>query len=157
MQLTVHLVLVVLQLQRSCFTLVRSSTSMPGVFKSQTFVEEDLAARNFFAQPMSDSYGYAKAFLSMIYAWNGFDQLNYMSIICLDFWSLAYRLRSSVKQVNRVRYFPWLRGWSVYRHHTLCLGWCFIYESSTLLYVVQNTERNKMVVPKLSNCWRFST
>lgn len=68
MELTVHLVLVVLQLQRSCFTLVRSSTSMAGVFKSQTFVKEDLPARNFFAQPMSDSYGYAKAFLFMIYA-----------------------------------------------------------------------------------------
>ena len=68
-----------------------------GVFKSQTFVEENLAAKNSFAQPMSDSYGYAKAFLSMLYAWNGFDQPNHVCILCLDFWCLAYRSRFSVK------------------------------------------------------------
>lgn len=49
-----------------------------GAFGSQTFVEENLAAQNSFTHPTSDSYGYVKAFLSMIFAWSGFDQPNYV-------------------------------------------------------------------------------
>lgn len=52
-----------------------------GAFEGQTYVQENMAAKNAFSNPASDSYGYVKAFLSMIFAWSGFDQPNYVSNI----------------------------------------------------------------------------
>ncbi|KAF2685996.1 amino acid transporter [Lentithecium fluviatile CBS 122367] len=49
-----------------------------GAFDSKEFVWENMAAENSFAHPANDSYGYVKAFLSMIFAWGGFDQPNYV-------------------------------------------------------------------------------
>ena len=49
-----------------------------GMFESSMFVEDNLAAKNSFKHPTSDPYGYVKAFLSMIFAWSGFDQPNYV-------------------------------------------------------------------------------
>jgi amino acid permease len=42
-------------------------------------VSQNLAVSHSFANPSNDSYGYAQAFLAVIFAWSGFDQPNYVS------------------------------------------------------------------------------
>jgi L-asparagine transporter-like permease len=42
-------------------------------------VSQNLAVSHSFANPSSDSYGHAQAFLAVIFAWSGFDQPNYVS------------------------------------------------------------------------------
>jgi hypothetical protein len=60
-----------------------------GAFDLENYARENLAAENSFARPASDSYGYVKAFLSMIFAWSGFDQPNYVWVTSSH--SLPYR------------------------------------------------------------------
>ena len=50
-----------------------------GAFKTKTYANENLAMDRSFEDPANDSYGYAKAFLAIIFAWGGFDQPNYVS------------------------------------------------------------------------------
>jgi amino acid permease len=50
-----------------------------GVFKTKTYVDENMAVSHAFADPAQDSYGYVSAFLAVIFAWSGFDQPNYVS------------------------------------------------------------------------------
>lgn len=50
-----------------------------GAFHTKTFAVDNMAVDHAFANPNDDSYGYTKAFLSVIFAWTGFDQPNYVS------------------------------------------------------------------------------
>jgi amino acid transporter len=50
-----------------------------GAFKTTNYANENMAANHAFADPAEDPYGYAKAFLAVIFAWSGFDQPNYVS------------------------------------------------------------------------------
>jgi len=49
-----------------------------GAFKTENYATENMAAQNAFRDPATGSYGYAKAFLSVIFAWSGFDQPTYV-------------------------------------------------------------------------------
>ena len=50
-----------------------------GAFHTKNYATENMAAQNAFKNPASDSYGYVQAFLSVIFAWSGFDQPTYVS------------------------------------------------------------------------------
>jgi L-asparagine transporter-like permease len=50
-----------------------------GAFKTNNYVSDNMALGNSFADPAHDSYGYAQAFLAVLFAWSGFDQPNYVS------------------------------------------------------------------------------
>ena len=50
-----------------------------GAFDTKTYAVENMAVEHSFSAPATDSYGYVKAFLAMIFAWSGFDQPNYVS------------------------------------------------------------------------------
>jgi amino acid permease len=50
-----------------------------GVFKTKTYVNENMAVSHAFADPAQDFHGYVSAFLAVIFAWSGFDQPNYVS------------------------------------------------------------------------------
>ncbi|KAH8594199.1 high affinity methionine permease [Bisporella sp. PMI_857] len=49
-----------------------------GAFHTETYANDNMAVNKAFAEPAEDSYGYTKAFLAVIFAWNGFDQPNYV-------------------------------------------------------------------------------
>jgi amino acid permease len=51
-----------------------------GAFKTETYATQNMAAQNAFKDPASEPYGYVKAFLSVIFAWSGFDQPTYVSL-----------------------------------------------------------------------------
>jgi amino acid transporter len=61
--------------------------SRAGAFKSSQFetpaeiVNENLAASKAFSGASTDSYGYAEAFLAIIFAYGGFNQANYVSAL----------------------------------------------------------------------------
>jgi len=48
-------------------------------FGTRTYAKQNMDIENSFKEPADDSYGYAKAFLAVIFAWAGFDQPNYVS------------------------------------------------------------------------------
>lgn len=50
-----------------------------GAFKTKNYANENMAVNYAFKDPASDSYGYSKAMLAVIFAWSGFDQANYVS------------------------------------------------------------------------------
>ena len=50
-----------------------------GAFDTQTYASQNMAVNNSFVDGSDDSYGYTKAFLSVLFAWSGFDQPNYVS------------------------------------------------------------------------------
>jgi amino acid transporter len=50
-----------------------------GAFHTSTYASQNMAVNKAFVDPSSDSYGYTKAFLAVIFAWSGFDQPNYVS------------------------------------------------------------------------------
>jgi L-asparagine transporter-like permease len=50
-----------------------------GAFHTKTYAIENMTANYAFSSPSTDSYGYVKAFLAVVFAWNGFDQPNYVS------------------------------------------------------------------------------
>ena len=50
-----------------------------GAFKSRNHATENMAAQHAFAHPATESDGYVRAFLSVIFAWSGFDQPTYVS------------------------------------------------------------------------------
>jgi len=52
-----------------------------GAFKTKTYANENLAIDRSFKNPATDSYGYARGFLAVIFAWSGFDQPNYVSVL----------------------------------------------------------------------------
>lgn len=76
-----------------------------GAFKEDTFVGPNLAAQNSFAKPSGDAYGYSKAFLSMIFAWSGFDQPNLVRASLTQVRSKANLLRFWAKLDNLGRSF----------------------------------------------------
>ncbi|KAE9994399.1 hypothetical protein EG327_010839 [Venturia inaequalis] len=49
-----------------------------GAFKTENYVSENLAVQNAFAKPATEPFGYVNAFLSVIFAWTGFDQPTYV-------------------------------------------------------------------------------
>jgi len=51
-----------------------------GAFKTKTYANENMDIDRSFSDPAKESYGYAKAFLAIIFAWSGFDQPNYVSV-----------------------------------------------------------------------------
>lgn len=51
-----------------------------GAFGTENYATHNMAAQNAFKDPSSDSYGYVSAFLSVIFAWSGFDQPTYVSL-----------------------------------------------------------------------------
>jgi L-asparagine transporter-like permease len=50
-----------------------------GVFHTPNYATQNMAAQNAFKDASNDSYGYVSAFLSVIFAWSGFDQPTYVS------------------------------------------------------------------------------
>jgi amino acid permease len=50
-----------------------------GVFKTKNYATENMAAQHAFEDPAREPYGYVKAFLSVVFAWSGFDQPTYVS------------------------------------------------------------------------------
>ena len=62
-----------------------------GAFKTKNYATENMAAQHAFEHPASEPYGYVRAFLSVIFAWSGFDQPTYVS---LDF--------ACLREVNRL-------------------------------------------------------
>ena len=61
------------------FVIVIAICAWAGVFHTKNYAYENLAANNSFREASQDSYGYTSAFLSVIFAWTGFDQPNYVS------------------------------------------------------------------------------
>jgi amino acid permease len=51
-----------------------------GAFDTRNYATENMAVENAFSNPSDDSYGFAKAFLAVIFAWSGFDQPNYVNL-----------------------------------------------------------------------------
>jgi len=51
-----------------------------GAFHTQKYASDNMALNNSFADSSNDSYGYTQAFLAVIFAWDGFDQPNYVSL-----------------------------------------------------------------------------
>jgi amino acid transporter len=51
-----------------------------GVFHQPTYAVENLAPSKSFRDASSDPYGYAAAFMSVLWAYSGFDQPNYVSV-----------------------------------------------------------------------------
>lgn len=49
-----------------------------GAFHTKTYAIENMTANYAFSSPSTDSYGYVKAFLAVVFAWSGFDQPNYV-------------------------------------------------------------------------------
>ncbi|QDS77828.1 hypothetical protein FKW77_006162 [Venturia effusa] len=49
-----------------------------GAFKTKNYVSENMAVQNAFAKPATEPFGYVSAFLSIIFAWTGFDQPTYV-------------------------------------------------------------------------------
>lgn len=76
-----------------------------GTFKSESFAAENLAPKNAFSGAADDSYGYAQAFLGIIFAFNGFEQPNYVrlassgSLLLLTSDVGAWRDRTTAEEV----------------------------------------------------------
>jgi amino acid transporter len=49
-----------------------------GAFKTKSYADENMSVRNAFTDPATEPYGYVSAFLSVIFAWSGFDQPTYV-------------------------------------------------------------------------------
>jgi L-asparagine transporter-like permease len=50
-----------------------------GAFHTQTYAVDNMSLDHAFANSSNDSYGYTQAFLAVIFAWDGYDQPNYVS------------------------------------------------------------------------------
>jgi len=49
-----------------------------GAFKTKNYATQNMAAQNAFKAPATEPYGYVQAFLSVVFAWSGFDQPTYV-------------------------------------------------------------------------------
>lgn len=64
-----------------------------GAFKTKNYVSENMAVQNAFAKPATEPFGYVTAFLSIIFAWTGFDQPTYVSRKVLLFLASTNTIR----------------------------------------------------------------
>lgn len=90
-----------------------------GAFKTENYVSENLAVQNAFAKPATEPFGYVNAFLSVIFAWTGFDQPTYVRRKVPVILGGADSDRSSVKSLLLGRSFLEARvsvslSWSSY-------------------------------------------
>lgn len=53
-----------------------------GVFHTKSYAVDNMAVQNAFAKPATEPFGYVSAFLSVVFAWTGFDQPTYVSMNC---------------------------------------------------------------------------
>ncbi|KAJ9642887.1 hypothetical protein H2199_004408 [Coniosporium tulheliwenetii] len=71
-------ILALIKVAMLLFIIVTGIMAYAGTFDSESFASENLAPKNAFSGAADDSYGYAQAFLSIIFAFNGFEQPNYV-------------------------------------------------------------------------------
>lgn len=68
--------------------IVTGFMSTGGAFKNKSAGSENFNVHNAFKNPESNPYAFAESFLSVIFAYSGFNQANYVSIAMLRFLSL---------------------------------------------------------------------
>lgn len=71
-------ILALIKVAMLLFIIVTGIMAYAGTFDSESFASENLAPKNAFSGAADDSYGYAQAFLGIIFAFNGFEQPNYV-------------------------------------------------------------------------------
>lgn len=59
--------------------IITAICALAGAFHSTTYADENMAIQHSFANASQDSYGYAQAFLAVLFASAGFEQPNYVS------------------------------------------------------------------------------
>jgi amino acid transporter len=80
--------------------------AVAGVFHQPTYASENLAPSKAFKDAASDPYGYADAFLFILWAYSGFDQPNYVrnALYCPQYL-LIIVFRSLLRLEIHARYF----------------------------------------------------
>jgi len=76
-----------------------------GAFKTKTYAIDNMTASMAFSDPSRDSYGYVHAFLSIIFAWTGFEQPNYVRSLLVRKYALLTRSRFWERSEDRDQHF----------------------------------------------------